>query len=224
MKLPTFRRDSAAGLATARGKLAAAEARLADLANERALALAESDDVAVVQKIDTAISAAQSEAGVLKDRISTLQQAIRQQQVEETERQRQAALVEVQKRLDAQVELATDVEAAVKQLGAKWNELLNWRTAILGAWPDGLPRPLASDFEDVRLLRRELATALFSASKPAWDRQPSIPAPASPIGVQGLEPTGIAGYVAAAGAGFLARIKAQRINGGVDDENTTEAA
>jgi hypothetical protein len=218
MKLPTFRRDAAAGLATAQGKLAAVEAKLAELASERALALAESDDVAVVQKIDTAISAAQSEAGVLKDRIFTLQQAVRQQRAEETERQRQAAFVEVQKRLDAQVELAREVEAAVKQLGDRWNELLNWRTAIVGGWPDSLPRPLATDFQDVRYLQRELANALFAAGNPQWDRACSIPAPAGPVGVEGLEPKGLAGYVAGAGAGFLARIRAQRIDNPTDDE------
>jgi hypothetical protein len=219
MKLPTFRRDAAAGLATAQGKLAAAEAKLAELANERALALAESDDVDIVRTIDGRMIAAQADIMVLKDRISTLQQAIRAQQAEETERQRQAALVEVQKRLDAQVELAKEVEAGVRHLGEKWNELLRWRSSILNSWPEGLPRPLAGDFEDVRHLRRELATMLYGAGRPSWDRQCSIPAPVSPIGVEGLSPKGIAGYVTAAGQGFLARIKAQRIDNPTDDES-----
>jgi hypothetical protein len=212
MKLPTFRRDAAAGLATAQGKLAAAEARLAELASERALALAESDDVAVVQKIDERVAAAQSEAGVLKDRIATLQQAVREQQAEQTDMLRQKAIGEIERRLADQVKLAGEVEAAVKHLGEVWTRLLSWRGAILAKWPAELPLPKASDFEDVRQLRRELATALFAAGRPAWDREPSIPAPASPIGVQGLEPRGLAGAVAIAGQSFIARLKAQPVD------------
>jgi hypothetical protein len=214
-----FRRDPAAGLAKAQAALAEAQQKIAELEAARQVALQESDALEPVHAIDSQIAAQRAAVATHADRVQVLKAAVREQQAEETERQRQAALVEVQKRLDAQVELAREVEAAVKQLGDKWNELLQWRQAIIGGWPDSLPRPLASDFEDQRQLIRELATALFSAGKPRWDKPGSIPAPASPIGVEGLSPKSISGYVAAAGQGFLARIKAQRIDNPTDDES-----
>jgi hypothetical protein len=219
-----FRKDSAAGLKKAQTALAAVERKINELEAARQLALAESDDVAAVHAVDLELIGQRQIAQTLADRIRILRAAIREQERDRLEAQRQAALVEVQKRLDAQVELAKEVEAAVRQLGDKWNELLRWRTAILSAWPEGLARPLASDFENVGPLRRELGTALYAAGNPAWDRLCAIPPPVAPLAVEGLSPKGISGYVAAAGAGFLARIRAQRIDSGVDDENTTEAA
>jgi hypothetical protein len=222
MKLPTFRRDAAAGLATAQAKLKEAESRLVELASERALALAESDEVSAVHSIDLRLVGERQTAATLVDRIAVLRAAVRQQQAETTERQRQAALLEVQRRLDQQVQLAKGVEEAVRLLGGRWNELLRWRQAIIAGWPDNLPRPLASDFENVGPLRRELGHALHAAGKPAWDRLCSIPPPVPAMAVEGLSPKGISGYVAAAGAGFLARIKAQRI--ATPDDDTDEAA
>jgi hypothetical protein len=109
----------------------------------------------------------------------------------------------------------------VRELGHVWNELLGWRGAIVSGWPDALPLPPPGAFHDVRELRRELAVMLFAAGKPAWDRECSIPAPASPIGVEGLSPKGIAGFVTMAGNSFLARLRAQ---GAITDPDTEEAA
>lgn len=216
-----FRTNPQAGLKKAEAALVAAEAKLAELADARAVALRESDDVAAVQQVDKAIDEMRAVADVHRDRIAELKRVVREQQAEETERQRQAALAEVQKRLDAQVELAKEVEAAVRQLGAKWNQLLGWRQAIIAGWPEGLPRPSASDFVDVGPLRRELGNALFAASNPRWDKIPSIPPPLAPLAVEGLSPRGIAGYVAAAGSSFLSRIRSQRIE---DHNDNDEAA
>jgi hypothetical protein len=221
MKL--FRSDSQAGLRKAEAALVATEAKLADLAAARTVALRESDDVVVVQRLDTEISEASAAATVHRDRIVALKAALRQLQAEETERQRQAALAEVQRRLDQQVQLAKGVEDAVRLLGGRWNELLRWRQAIIAGWPDNLPRPLASDFENVGPLRRELGHALHAAGKPAWDRLCSIPPPVPAMAVEGLGPKGIAGFVAAAGAGFIARIKSQRIETPSDDSDEAAA-
>jgi hypothetical protein len=198
-----FRTNPAAGLAKAQTALAATEARIVELEQERQTVLAEADTVEPVHALDLQISGLRAAAQTHADRIAVLRAAAREQQAEQLEAQRQAALAEVQKRLDAQVELAREVEHAVKQLGQKWNQLLQWRTAILSAWPESLPRPTATDFYDVGPLRRELGNALFGESNAAWNRIPSIPGPIAPIGVEGLSPKGIAGYVAAAGAALL---------------------
>jgi hypothetical protein len=224
MPMNMFRRDAAAGLRKAEASLATTVAKIDELEQQRRTALLESDEVAAVHAIDLQIAGQRAAAATHADRVQVLKAALKEQQAEQLEQQRQAALTEVQKRLDGQVELAREVEAAVKQLGDRWEKLLQWRQAILGAWPDGLPRPLASDFENVGPLRRELGHALHAAGRPAWDRQCSIPPPVPVPGVQGLEAKGLAGAVAAAGAAFIARIRSQRIDSGVDDENTTEAA
>jgi hypothetical protein len=213
-----FRSNPQAGLKKAEAALAAAQAKIDELQAARHLALLEADTVESVATIDSQIAAQRAAAAVYRDRIAALKAAVRAQQAEETERQRQAALVEVEKRIAKEVEKARQVEKLVKELGEAWGDLLNWRTSILSAWPAELSRPLASDFEDQRQLIRELATALFAAGAPRWNKPCSIPSPVSPIGVEGLSPKGIAGYVAAAGQGFLSRIKAQRIDNPTDDD------
>jgi hypothetical protein len=217
MKLPIFRKDAAAGLAKAQAALTAAEGRISELEIDRLTALRESDAIEPVAEIDRQIADLRKAAATHTDRVAVLKAALREQQAEETERQRQAAIAEIEKRLTGQVELAREVEQAVKNLGQKWNRLLQWRQAILGGWPDGLARPLASDFQDQRYLIRELAAALHGAGQPRWDKICSIPAPAGSIPVQGLETRGLANTVAAAGAGFISRIKSQRIATPDDD-------
>jgi hypothetical protein len=198
-------------LETAKAKLATVDSQLAALATERATTLAESDDIADVVAVDAKIADATKAAAILKDRIETLEATIRQQAADEHERARQAGIVEIEKRITEQVKIAKRVEAAVQELGDSWNELIGWRSAIVSKWPPGLPLPLTSDFEDLRALRRSLAEMLHSSGRPSWDRQCSIPAPAAPVAVAGVESRGIANAVAAAGAAFIARLRAQRV-------------
>jgi hypothetical protein len=217
MKLPTFRSDPAAELAKAQTALTATEAKIAELEQERQTVLAEADTVEPVHALDLQLAGQRAAAQTHEARIQVLRAALKEQQAEQLEQARQAAIAEIEKRLAGQVELAKQVEQAVRDLGDRWEKLLQWRQAILSGWPDALPRPKPSDFEDVRIIRRELGTALYAAGRPSWDRMCSIPPPVAPYGVEGLEPKGLANAVAAAGAGFLARIKAQRIEGPVED-------
>lgn len=205
-----FRSNPQAGLKKAEAALAAAEARLAELASDRAVALRESDDVGAVQAVDARITETLAAVNVHRDRIVALKAAVHEQRTEELDRQRAAAIAEIERRLAGQVKLAGEVEAAVKHLGDTWNRLINWRQSIISGWPEGLPLPRATDFQDLRDLRRELGVLLFSAGKPSWNRPPSIPAPAGPVGVAGLEPKGLARYVEGAGRAFIARLRMQQ--------------
>ena len=83
MKLQTFRRDAAAGLATAQGKLAAAEAKIAELESDRRLALAESDAIEPVAAIDKAIAEQRQAAATYADRVQVLKAAVREHQAEQ---------------------------------------------------------------------------------------------------------------------------------------------
>ena len=216
MKL-SLKRDPAIVLATARAKRAELATKLVELTAARAAALLDTDDVDVVRGIDNQIDQATRDAGVLDDRTAALELIVRERATEERERLRQAALVEVQKRLDAQVKLAVEVEDAVKLLGERWGKLLQWRSAILRGWPEGLPLPPAGAFVDQRGLIRELAVGLHEAGRPRWDKPTSIPNSAPSIPVAGLEPRGLSAFVREAGAAFIARMRSTRVQPTGDD-------
>jgi hypothetical protein len=221
VKLPTFRASPQAGLQKAAASLAACEAKIAELENDRCVALAESDATEPAVTIDKAIAEARVEAAIYRDRIAALKAAVAEQQAEQRQKEYDAAIAVIEKRLADQVKLAGEVEQAVRTLAECWNRLIGWRQAIIAQWPEGLPLPRATDFQDLRDLRRELAVALHSAGNPRWDRQCSIPAPAGPVGVEGLEPRGLAKYVEGAGKAFVARLKMTQP---VDNSDEGEAA
>jgi hypothetical protein len=218
MKLPTFRKDAVAGLQKATAALNATEARIVQLEEDRRLALQETDATAPVIAADKALGEARVEASIYKDRIVALRAAVAEQRAEERAKQYAAAIAVIEKRLVAQVHLAGEVEQAVRDLGERWNKLINWRQAIIASWPENLPLPRSTDFQDLRDLRREVGIALWSAGKPAWNRPCSLPNPAGPVGVQGLEPTGLARYVEGAGKAFVARLRMTQPVVNSDDE------
>ena len=224
MKLPTFRKDAAAGLQKAEAALAAVEARIVELEGDRRVALQETDATAPVVAADRALAEARVEAAIHRDRIAALRTTVAEQRAEERAKQYAAAIAVIEQRLVDQVKLAGEVEQAVRDLGDRWNKLLDWRQAIISQWPEGLPLPRSTDFQDLKDLRRELGVLLFSAGKPAWNRPPSIPAPAGPIGVQGLEPRGLAKYVEGAGKAFVARLRMQQPMSNPEDETESSAA
>ena len=219
MKLPALiRRDPAAGLARAEQALAAASTRVEELENDRLTALAETDELTAVQKIDTALAEQRTAAGVLSDRVAVLKAALYQQERERLEQARATAIAEVTQWLDVEIGYARETEQAVSRLGDCWSRQLGRRGRLVSLWKPVLGPLSADTFSDIRAERRELATALFAAGKPSWDRQCSIPNPVAPLAVEGLSPKGISGYVAAAGAGFLARIKSIRTAPNNDEE------
>lgn len=221
MKL--FRSDPQAGLKKAEAALTATEARLAELASDRAVALRESDDVGAVQKIDAQIAATLADINIHKDRIIALRAALKEQQAEQTEQERQKAIGVVEQRGTGVIEVARRFEHHQRAAAAALEELYGWGPAITSAWPsDLLARPLASDFHDQRDLKREVAVFLYSLGKPSWNRDCFFPAPAAPIPVAGLQPKGVVGYVTFSIQNFLARLKAQRTDVGADED--TEAA
>jgi hypothetical protein len=221
MKLPTFRKDASAGLAKAEGALAAI--KITALEADRILALREADTVAPVVAADTALAAARVELEIHKDRVALLRATVAEERAAEQAKQYAAAIAVIEKRLVDQVKLAREVEEAVRTLGERWNKLISWRQSIIAAWPENLPLPRSTDFQDLRDLRRELGVALWSAGKPAWNRPTSIPTPVGPVGVLGLEPAGLARYVEGAGKAFIGRLRmVQPI--GHSDQDEGEAA
>jgi hypothetical protein len=164
-----FRKDASAGLRKAQDALAAAEAKIVALEDARRLALAESDTTEPVLAADRALAEARVEASIYRDRIATLEATVAEEQAAEQAKQYAAAIAVIEKRLTDQVALAGEVEQAVRTLGDRWNKLINWRQSIISGWPEGLPLPRSTDFQNLRDLRRELGVALWSAGNPAWN-------------------------------------------------------
>jgi hypothetical protein len=219
VKLP-FQSDAAGRLKKVEAALSAGQQKIAALQAARTVALQESDpdDIGAIQKIDLDINNAQAAVRVHQDRAVELRRLARARRDEEAEKAYRIAIVEIEKRLAVRTELAAEVEAAVKRLGDAWDKLLSSRSAILGAWPEVLVLPHASDFYDVKEIRQQLAHLIYAAGKPAWNRGCALPPPLPPVGVTGLEPVGVVGAVAAENAAFIARLRPQRIDHSPDEE------
>jgi hypothetical protein len=138
-----FRANPQAGLAKAQAALAATDAKIAELEADRRTALAESDAIEPVHALDMEIAKQRAAAATYADRVQLLKPAVAEQREDERRKQYQAALLEIEKRLAKQVELAGKVEQAARDLGKLWNGLLGWRSAIISGWPASLPLPPA---------------------------------------------------------------------------------
>jgi hypothetical protein len=80
---------------------------------------------------------------------------------EQRERERDAAIAELQKGFAKRHKLAVEVEDLVTRFGDAWHALLNSREAALQAWPDHLfERPPAETFRST-VMSRELSHLLF---------------------------------------------------------------
>jgi hypothetical protein len=221
MKLPTFRRDA---LAAARAKLKEVEAVLAELANDRAEALASDDDdgaVAAVQAIDQRMNQARSIAAVLEARVAALEQAARKQRAEEAARAHAAAIAKVEARVAEVVADAEAVEQAIRTLGDAWYKLLDWRSTLLKDWDDDLERPPAGALHDVGPLVREVGYLLYAAGRPTAQRRCSLRIVA-PTAVEGMGARGLKRYVSETCAGVVAQLKAARAQ--PTDDESEEAA
>jgi hypothetical protein len=208
MQLPFRSNNPQASLAKAEAALLATEQRIAVLQADRQETLRASDmDVGAVQLIDSKLAVERSALQVHKDRCAVLRQAVREQEHARLEQARQAAIADLEKVGAKEVERFKRIEQLVKDLGNEWNEAINFRGRMFANWRPELPLPKADDLYDIRGLRRELATSLYSAGRPSWNRECSLPNPASPIAVEGVSPVGLANYAANAIAAVIARIK-----------------
>jgi hypothetical protein len=94
-----FRADPAAGLKKAQTALAATEAKIAELEDQRRIALGESDAIEPVAVLDSELAVQRAAAATYRDRIIVLKSAVRASNEDERQKQYDAGLREVAKRL-----------------------------------------------------------------------------------------------------------------------------
>jgi hypothetical protein len=159
----------------------------------------------------------------LVDRIAALTAAARREERDRLEQVRQKAIAEVVRKGDEVIETAKQFEHYQRLAAAELEKLYKWRATILRDWSPELPRPSQADFQDLRTLRREVSMFLFGLGRPAWDRESFFPPPLRPVAVQGLEASGVVGYVTAAIGGFVVRLRSAPIRAADDDEEAEVA-
>ena len=207
MKLPAMlRRDTAALLDRARAAFAAAEARIAELGEERSAMLLSDSGFDAVWNVEKLIAEQTAVARTRADQIRALEEQLRREHLAEVERQRAAAITGLERKFAAREALAAEVEEKARSFAAAWLELLDSRAAALADWPEAFPRPRQDDLRS--RVDRECPWFLFGLGKPTAISGCRIPAPSNEgLGVTGIVPKGIAGAIEEEHANLLHRLR-----------------
>lgn len=108
---------------------------------------------------------------------------------------RETAIKTIQAKLARREQIASKLEAAIKDVGNLYFELTGFASPLLTDWPFSAPRPGFGRI-DLGGINREVSFALYSMSRPI-EGKPRMPAgSALDLGVAGIKPEGIAGIVA----------------------------
>ena len=113
---------------------AAAERRIAVLETRRAKQLVASDDISLVDQIDTAIETERRAIALLVQREAALARVERKQARKNREADRTAALAVIGPLLDQRTALATELEAALKRIVVLHDQIMDDRQLVC-AWP-----------------------------------------------------------------------------------------
>ena len=195
MKLPTFRRDTAALRRQVLEETSQAAATLAKLRAERQAVLIEADSLDAVKRIDDEIAALEKTVAIHQDRLRALAGQLKDERNEQREQDREAAIRTIQTKLAKREQIASKLEVAIKEVGDLYFELTGFASPLLTDWPFPAPRPGFGRI-DLGGVNREVSFALYSMSRPI-EGKPRMPAgSALDLGVAGIKPEGIAGVVA----------------------------
>ena len=134
-----FSRDPAAALERATAQLTTTEGEIAALQAERAAAVRDYEDVEAVAAVDAKIDHKRRTAGILRDRITALQEAQREHDRRKLDDARQSAVKTIVTRLDARVQAATKLDRAGVLVAEALAELAAADEAVFAGWSDLLP-------------------------------------------------------------------------------------
>jgi hypothetical protein len=219
MKIP-FKRDTAAALARTRSALSAAEAKVAELGRERAVALLASDGVDEVARIERAQLEQKQAIAIHRDRAAALEAELRREQHEQSERQREASIEVIRAKLAKRDRIAAELEASIKKTGELYFALIE-SGSVANDWPFPKPRPNFGivDFEGIR---REVGWALFSAGRPRGGRSLFPEATNAGLGVTGIHAIGVAESVASHSRALIETMRTAPLGDEEDDSSPVE--
>jgi len=154
MKLP-FKSDTASKLARAHEDLAATEAAIASAQQERLSKLLDAEP-GEIERLDRSIEDQHRALAVYADRIAGLQLRLQQEQADENERRRQAAIEKVGTLLPKWRSAAEKFEKWLRSGDAALSALTQARAQIVQDWPGELAdeKPYSFFFDLTRAIKR----------------------------------------------------------------------
>jgi hypothetical protein len=199
-----FKQDPALALAKTEDKIASIRANIEAFRAKRAEKLLEAEDPSEVVRLDKSIEAEEANLVILNDRVRALKEEIRRHAFEDREDKRRAAIKKLSAHLAKRADLATQLEAAITEVGELYSEL-NAPDYAADAWP--FPSPPFADF-DKSPVDKEIGWALHSLVQGH-----GLPMPNSiGLGVFNVRPAGIAATVRSQNAGIVARAESAPIH------------
>jgi hypothetical protein len=140
MKIP-FRADTATRLEAARQALTAAEAKITQLAADRAAAIADADDLSQISAIDLQLADEQRTAQACRDRLAALEARTVEEAATERVKAYETAVNGIARLLPQHDQAAADVEKAMQALSAAVRKYVQVGESILQQWPPIVPKP-----------------------------------------------------------------------------------
>jgi hypothetical protein len=142
MKLPNpFARDTASRIEATRRELAAAEATIAKMVQERAAAIADSDDVEAVRKLDALLDAEQRTTRILADRLAALEAQLGAESEQQRQKAYEAAVASIERLLPLRANAATEVQTSILALASAVRKYVEISGSIVSKWPTNVSRP-----------------------------------------------------------------------------------
>jgi hypothetical protein len=218
MKLPTFKRDTAALRRQVLEETSQAASRLAQLGTERQAVLIEADSLDAVKRIDDEIAALERTVTIHQDRLRALAGQLKDERQAQREQDRASQIAVIEKKLAGREVLAEKLEQAIKDAGDAYFALTSYPSPLISDWHFPLPRGYRQI--DLNGINREVSLALYSASRPI-EGKPRMPSASSlDSGVAGIKSETISGVVARQNRDLVELLRVMSLG----DDSEVEAA
>jgi hypothetical protein len=193
-------------LQKARASLAASEARIAELKGEREDRLIAGDETEAIRGLDREIIEIEADAGIYRQRITKLEEELRDQRQAERERTKAKQIDKLERILDRRTKIANELQSAIARMGELFFALAEMRSEAINAWPAGLPPPTFKTLQGTTVMM-EIAWAQWYAGRPDAMSGSKLPKPSAMPGVAGINQVGIGAAAEAEGQALIATLR-----------------